>query len=366
MELQLPPHIETLARDLKDNLNTEKVLLAHLTAISQDISLYHIYVQLGYSPDKAAFLHTPTRVQALQLLSEEFGQIRPEELTHDDLKEEFYRTFKAMQIGQFTSPGSLGLNSAEISGELPRGMYTDDTSLMDFWGNTTPQKPEKMEIDFETPCKTEDVEARSSKGLRSVSLRVKEIVRRRGKSSYKDVADVLVKQLNLPSWADRPKEEKNIRRRVYDALNVLIAADVIGRQGRDIILATPDSLLQADDNEMLGSLKQSIVQKQHHLRELAYDFMGIRQLISRRILQKPDDRIDFPFIVVATEDSPSNRLVISTDSTCQSMRMRFKKEAVTVGDSDIVRMMPFQRPWNFQALPREVRELLEGPVHLFS
>ena len=32
-----------------------------------------------------------------------------------------------------------------------------------------------------------------------------------------------------------PKEEKNIRRRVYDALNVLLAAKVVDQKGKMII-----------------------------------------------------------------------------------------------------------------------------------
>jgi len=364
--LKLPLHIENLARDLKVNPSTERVLLDHLTDTYQDIGLYQIYLRLGYSPEKAAFQHTPTRLQALQLISEEFGQTKEDEQAHADLKHEFYRTFKENQIDQFSSPASLGLTSVSTCDEQSRGMF-DDTSLMDFWGNITPQKPMKIDLEFETPCKSVDLEGRSSKGLRSVSLRVKEILRRKGKSSYKDVADVLVQQLDLPPWADKSKEEKNIRRRVYDALNVLIAAGIMGRDGRDIVMLNTEPSAPSEDDEELKQLKMAVMQKRQKIRELAYNYMGVKQLISRNKLQNTDERIDFPFIVLATEDSPDNSLYITANSTCQKVNLSFKKEAFTIGDSDLVKMMPFQKPWNFDLLPHGVRQLVkESPLCLFA
>lgn len=357
--LKFPLHIETLARDLKGNSSTEKVLLDHLMDTSQDTSLFHVYLRLGYQPEKAAFQNTPNRLQALQLLTEEFGPDNDDELAYTELKHEFYRTFKEKQIDQFSSPVSLGLNSVSTTDEQPRGMF-DDASLMDFWGNITPQKPLRIDLDFETPNKTLDVEGRSSKGLRSVSLRVKEILRRKGKSSYKDVADVLVQQLDLPPWADRTKEEKNIRRRVYDALNVLIAAGIMGRDGRDIVMLTAEAYAPLEDDDEIRQIKHSIVEKRQKLRELAYNYMGLTQLIARNKLQDPLDRIGFPFIVLATEDSPDNSLIIATNSSCTNIRMSFVKETFTIGDSDIVKMLAFQKPWNFDALPSGVKGSFGG------
>jgi hypothetical protein len=364
--IKLPLHIEHLARALEGSPSTEQVLLDHLTDTSQDIGLYHIYLRLGYSPETAAFQHCPTRVEVLRFLSEEYGQAKEDDLTHTDLKEEFYRTFRAKQIDQFSTPGSLGLSSVETSDELPQGMF-DESSLVDFWGNGAPQRPVKVKLDFETPHKAFDVEGKSSKGLRSVSLKVKEILRQRGKASYKDIADVLVRQLDLPVWVDRSKEEKNIRRRVYDALNVLIAAGIIERDGREIAMASQHAAVHSEDDEELMSLKRSVREKQHQLRELAYSSMAMTQLISRNQLEESEERIHFPFIVVATRDSSDNSVSITVNSERQKVKMGFVMETLTVGDSDIVRMLPFQKPWNMESLPKGVRLLLkESPVYLFN
>jgi hypothetical protein len=244
----------------------------------------------------------------------------------------------------------------------------DEGSLMDFWGNDAPRRPIKVKLDFETPHKAFDVEGKSSKGLRSVSLKVKEILRQRGKASYKDIADVLVRQLDLPEWVDKSKEEKNIRRRVYDALNVLIATGIMERDGREIVMASQDAAVHLeDDDEELRSLRKSVSEKQFQLRELAYSTMAMSKLISRNKLEEAAERINFPFIVIATRDSPDNSVSMTVNSGRQKIKMGFAMETLTVGDSDIVRMLPFQQPWNMESLPKGVRVLLkESPVYLFN
>ncbi|MEE4247550.1 MAG: hypothetical protein V2I33_19255 [Kangiellaceae bacterium] len=47
-----------------------------------------------------------------------------------------------------------------------------------------------------------------------------------------DVARELINDLTCNSDVDRIKEEKNVRRRVYDAINVLIAAGILKRDGK--------------------------------------------------------------------------------------------------------------------------------------
>jgi hypothetical protein len=287
-------------------------------------------------------------------LTEEFSLNRQDDFSYADLKQEFYRTFMARGVEEFSTPDSLGL--CAVAEDLPEELF--EHSLMDLWGSSTPQKMERTGVSLETPCKAFDIEGRSSKGLRSVSLRVKEILRRRGKATYKAVADELVNQLNLPDWADKDKEEKNIRRRVYDALNVLISAGVMGRLGREIGLVSQETSLPIEDDEEMKGIRTAVAEKRSRLRELAYNFMSVSQLISRNKQSEPAARIDFPFIVVATEDTSDNSLCLSADAACLNIRLKFKKEVVTVGDSDLVRMMSFQKPWQMEVLPVEVRRLL--------
>jgi hypothetical protein len=96
--------------------------------------------------------------------------------------------------------------------------------------------------------------AASSKGLKHFSLKVCEKVEGKGFTNYNEVADELVKDMladaavadgsaqgGTPGLAVMasgaaigPHDDKNIRRRVYDALNVLEALGIISKSKRDI------------------------------------------------------------------------------------------------------------------------------------
>jgi hypothetical protein len=67
--------------------------------------------------------------------------------------------------------------------------------------------------------------SRRDKGLRHFSLRVCQKLQQRGTATYAQVADDLLQ--DLVESTGQPIQEKNIRRRVYDALNVLLAIDII-------------------------------------------------------------------------------------------------------------------------------------------
>jgi hypothetical protein len=61
----------------------------------------------------------------------------------------------------------------------------------------------------------------SSFGLKEISKNVKNIVRTLKKTTYKEISDIIINDVN-DSLSDL-KDEKNIRRRIYDSLNVMKA-----------------------------------------------------------------------------------------------------------------------------------------------
>jgi hypothetical protein len=80
-------------------------------------------------------------------------------------------------------------------------------------------------------------EKQHNKGLRHFSQRVCEKVREKGATTYNEVADELVKELTESekrSPSSEPIDHKNIRRRVYDALNVLMAMNIISKEKKEI------------------------------------------------------------------------------------------------------------------------------------
>lgn len=77
-----------------------------------------------------------------------------------------------------------------------------------------------------------------SKGLKLLSIIVFDIVTDKGSTSYKEVADLILKDtINSPRNKEEKKtelsrEEQNIKRRVYDVLNVLISANTFLKEGK--------------------------------------------------------------------------------------------------------------------------------------
>lgn len=63
-------------------------------------------------------------------------------------------------------------------------------------------------------------------------------VEQKGTTTYNEVADELVQELaaegELGSRKEPHYDDKNIRRRVYDALNVLMAIDIISKDRKEI------------------------------------------------------------------------------------------------------------------------------------
>lgn len=75
--------------------------------------------------------------------------------------------------------------------------------------------------------------------LRHFSMKVCGIVESKGRTTYNEVADELVAEFSNTDFphvsSDQPQyDEKNIRRRVYDALNVLMAMGIILKDKKSI------------------------------------------------------------------------------------------------------------------------------------
>jgi hypothetical protein len=87
--------------------------------------------------------------------------------------------------------------------------------------NKTPSKIKKP-LDTGFSKKFENSLRNSNFGLKEISKKVKEIVKKLKKTTYKEISDLIVCQLNEKDG----KDEKNIRRRIYDSLNVMKAMNL--------------------------------------------------------------------------------------------------------------------------------------------
>ncbi|VFQ93010.1 unnamed protein product, partial [Cuscuta campestris] len=167
---------------------------------------------------------------------------------------------------------------------------------------------------------------KSSRGLRQFSMKVCEKVESKGRTTYNEVADELVAEFadsnnSFASPDQQQYDEKNIRRRVYDALNVLMAMDIISKDKKDIqwkgLPRASIKDIEQLKTECLG-LKNKIEKKAAYLEELEEHYTGLQNLIKRNEQlygsgNTPTGGVALPFILVQTRPHATVEVEISED-----------------------------------------------------
>ncbi|XP_043701154.1 transcription factor-like protein DPB [Telopea speciosissima] len=167
---------------------------------------------------------------------------------------------------------------------------------------------------------------KSGRGLRQFSMKVCEKVESKGRTTYNEVADELVAEFADPSNSlaspdQQQYDEKNIRRRVYDALNVLMAMDIISKDKKEIqwkgLPRTSINDIEELKAERVG-LRSRIEKKAAYLQELEEQFVGLQNLIQRNeglygSGNAPVGGVALPFILVQTRPHATVEVEISED-----------------------------------------------------
>lgn len=224
------------------------------------------------------------------------------------------------------TPGSQQSKVQQPDSSSPLSANTKSyiSPILDHSGS---RKRQELDTDY-TPeynskrRKTEKV----GKGLRHFSMKVCEKVRKKGTTSYNEVADELVGEFTNPNITNTPAEsydQKNIRRRVYDALNVLMAMNIISKEKKEIRwLGLPTNSLQECvqlENEKKRKIER-IKQKTQQLHDLVLQQISFKNLVERnRELcrtqgpPQPNSTIQLPFIIVNTNKKTVIDCSISND-----------------------------------------------------
>merc|ERR1711976_208587 len=185
----------------------------------------------------------------------------------------------------------------------------------------------RSDIDFDA---FSDVKRRKTekggKGLRHFSMKVCEKVQAKGSTSYNEVADELVNELTDPrctSPTDQQYDQKNIRRRVYDALNVLMAMNIISKEKKEIRwLGLPTNSIQEANGLEIDKSKrmERIRAKTQQLQDLLLQQIAFKNLVERNKDREkregpppPNSAIQLPFIIVNTSKKTVIDCSISND-----------------------------------------------------
>ncbi|GLT56678.1 hypothetical protein SLA2020_297040 [Shorea laevis] len=205
---------------------------------------------------------------------------------------------------------------------------------------------------------------KSGRGLRQFSMKVCEKVERKGRTTYNEVADELVAEFADPSTSvaspdQQQYDEKNIRRRVYDALNVLMAMDIISKDKKEIqwkgLPRTSLNDIEELKAERLG-LRNRIEKKAAYLQELEEQYIGLQNLIQRNEQlyssgNAPSGGVALPFILVQTRPHATVEVEISEDM--QLVHFDFNSTPFELHDDNyVLKQMKFsERPQSAEMAP---------------
>uniref|UniRef100_A0A8C6PK26 Transcription factor n=1 Tax=Nothobranchius furzeri TaxID=105023 RepID=A0A8C6PK26_NOTFU len=170
---------------------------------------------------------------------------------------------------------------------------------------------------------------KNGKGLRHFSMKVCEKVQKKGVTTYNEVADELVAEFSSSDNHMSPNDshvydQKNIRRRVYDALNVLMAMNIISKEKKEIKwIGLPTNSAQECQNLEVERQRrlERIKQKQSQLQELILQQIAFKNLVQRNRQTEqqanrpppPNSIIHLPFIIVNTSKKTVIDCSISND-----------------------------------------------------
>ncbi|KAK8743774.1 hypothetical protein OTU49_001260 [Cherax quadricarinatus] len=211
-----------------------------------------------------------------------------------------------------------------ISNTPPKSLIT--TPILDHSGA---RKRHDFDFDYGVESKRRKSE-KGGKGLRHFSMKVCEKVKAKGTTSYNEVADELVSEFTDPTRCASPSDganydQKNIRRRVYDALNVLMAMNIISKEKKEIRwLGLPTN--SAQECRKLEQERHKRVEriklKTQQLQDLILQQIAFKNLVERNRAEErvhgapsPNSAIQLPFIIVNTNKKTIIDCSISNDKT---------------------------------------------------
>lgn len=162
-------------------------------------------------------------------------------------------------------------------------------------------------------------------------MRVCEKVESKGRTTYNEVADELVAEFSDPNInidssdpdnsSAQQYDEKNIRRRVYDALNVLMAMEIISKDKKEIQWRGLPKTSMNDIEELkteVNGLKGRIDKKNAYLQDLQDQYACLQNLVRRNEQLygsggAPSGGVALPFILVQTRPHATVEVEISED-----------------------------------------------------
>ena len=210
---------------------------------------------------------------------------------------------------------------------------------------------------------------RFSRGLKSLSVKVRDIVYQQKCTSYRNVAEALVKDAQRDLWFHtekriRTKQEQNVRRRVYDALNVLIAANVLKKTGKNVCFngadlffvipykneKLPHNFTQKTNNNHLTRFhtqKENNQKKKAYLKSLLIKLISLKNLLKRNSKNSQEQLISYPFIVVTPSKSNSCEINMEMNITRNRLSQVSDNKILMYSDQEALQLIEIAKSGGF-------------------
>lgn len=242
-----------------------------------------------------------------------------------------------------STPTAVPASTKQTSQTLRKRAYPQTSDAEGKEGSQSPPSSKKKQPPRSASRQTGE---KGGKGLRHFSMKVCEKVESKGRTTYNEVADELVAELQNPenqTPGDTEKfDEKNIRRRVYDALNVLMAMNIIAKEKKDITwkgLPTRSQMNVESLNAEKLRCATRIEKKRELLEDLSEEYNGLLQLYRRNNAQplpEGPDRvpIHLPFLMVHTKLAATVDVEVAEDQ--QLVMLDFNSSQFEIRDEKFV------------------------------
>lgn len=288
----MSPSTLHLYTSLTDSADLSKVLSQHQSLVPFDSVLARIYQRLHTLPSlstqqvRNVIVEEAEEREAAHFLAVP-DPTPPQEL-HRDLITGLRDTYK-----------DSGLGSLGDFGEQVEDWETLPLSVV--WADDDFCKGNQVRVASPGPSNSSDVsQVRSKSGLKPLAARVKDLVQAAGPTAcYQTIAESLINEFELPnSTILRQKAIKNLKRRAYDAINVMTAVGILTKQGETLAIS------EQSEDFALKQAKTRVSAKKSYLRKVSTSYQLLSSLILRNEKHKiaSELRVSLPFLVVATPD----------------------------------------------------------------
>ena len=197
---------------------------------------------------------------------------------------------------------------------------------------------------------------------------------------YNEVADELVSEYleeQARLTGQRPDDEKNIRRRVYDALNVLMAMDIISKEKKEIkwcgLPSYADSDLDVASRDV-DRARKSVARKRRHVEDLLRQQSALANLRRRNAARgggpaagspasgEAAPHLALPFIAVATRKTTTVRCEMTDDR--REVFFDFSGPYEIIDDADVLKRLKLHEPQPDEPPPPDERARTDSEVKM--